>query len=59
MPLWPELGVWFSIMETAWRFLGRQHSLGSPLGGTVVDQRHLAHNKESRHSTLDSVVDKT
>ena len=30
-----------AFMETAWRFPGRRHNLGTSLGGAVVDQCHL------------------
>ena len=32
-------------------FLGRQHSVGTPLGGAVVDQRHQVHINGSQHLT--------
>ena len=43
-------------MENAWQFPGR---LGHLLGGAVVDQRHVAHNKGSRHLTPDSPANET
>ena len=44
------------FMENAWWFPGH---LGHPLGGAVVNQHHLAHNKGSQHLTSDFVADKT
>ena len=40
-----------ALYGNACRFLGRQHSVGTPLGGAVVDQRHLVHINGSRHLT--------
>ena len=33
--------MYHAFMETAWRFPGRRHNLGTSLGGAVVDQCHL------------------
>ena len=47
--------VYQAFMETAWRFPGHRHNLGTSIGGAVVDQRHLGHNNGSLTlPTLDS-----